>query len=471
MNKNKQEVLSKLPQVNQVLNEDRIQAILTKLNHEFVTWQIQKEIEKLRTTLKQNSVETVTRAQLLDQVVESTLHSIQYLLQPRLRRVINATGIILHTGLGRAPLSQEARENLIKISEGYCNLELDLEKGKRGDRVKHVEDLLCYLTGAEAACVVNNNAAAVLITLNTLCNGKEVIISRGQLIEIGGSFRLPEVMAKSGAKMVEVGTTNKTHLSDYENAITENTGLLFVAHPSNYRVLGFTAAVPIKELVKLGQKYHIPVAFDLGGGVLVDLRRFRLPYEPVVRENVELGVDVISFSGDKVLGGPQSGIIVGKKKHIQAIKSNPLMRAIRCDKLTYAVLEPTLKQYLHEKTLSQKNRVFQMLLEPLENLETRAKKIKNTIEERGLDKNVEIVIEDTYVQIGSGAMPLEELPSKAILIFTKKWPIEEIALKFRCFEPPIVGYVKNDSLFLDLRTVHPDEDEFLIKAIVQIFKR
>jgi L-seryl-tRNA(Ser) seleniumtransferase len=384
-----------------------------------------------------------------------------------LRKAINATGIILHTGLGRAPLSEEARENLMKITEGYCTLEIDLERGKRGERTDHVEDLLCKLTGAEAACVVNNNAAAVLLTLNTLCFGKEAIISRGQLIEIGGSFRIPEVMTKSGAVMVEVGTTNKTHLRDYEKAITKNTGLLFAVHPSNYRIKGFTAEVKLQDLVSLGKKYGVPVAQDLGGGVLVDLRKYDLPYEPVAREGVETGVDVITFSGDKVLGGPQSGILVGKKTYIDAIKTNPLMRALRCDKLIYATLEPTLKLYLRENDLVKKNRVLNMLLEPLGGLEKRIKNVKKRI--ATVDKSkVDIKIESTTVQMGSGALPLEEIASRALSIRANTIATENLAKKFRLYEPPIIGYIREDRLYFDFRTIFREEDVILIDAFNEI---
>lgn len=468
MNKSKQTLLSKIPQVDQVLNHSKLQPFLDKLSHEFVLTCIQQETSRFRERLLRGSNSTeMSREAILEEIAEKSIENIHNKLLPSLKKAINGTGIILHTGLGRAPLAEEARDNLRKITEGYCNLEIDLETGQRGDRTKHVEDLLCQLTGAEAACVVNNNAAAVLLTLNTLSFGKEAIISRGQLIEIGGSFRIPEVMEKSGAKMVEVGTTNKTHLRDYEKAISNNTSLLFAVHPSNYRVKGFTEEVNIKDLVELGKKHNVAVAQDLGGGVLIDLRQYDLPYEPVARESIAAGVDVVTFSGDKVLGGPQSGIIVGNKKYLDAIKSNPLMRALRCGKLTFAILEPTLKLYLSEKELINRNLVLNMLLEPLESLEERIENIIKKLTNK-VKLNCEINIEDTTVQIGSGALPLEELPSKAITLRTEKIPTELLAKKFRLYEPPIIGYIREDRLFFDFRTIFAQDEVILTRAIEKI---
>ena len=468
MNKSIQNLLSYVPQVNQILSHPKLQLFIDKFSHDLVVASIQQQTEKLREQIVKNpnSLE-ISKQVLLETIAEKSVRQLEEKLKLSLRKAINATGIILHTGLGRAPLSEEARNNLKMITEGYCTLEIDLETGKRGERTKHVEELVCQLTGAEAACVVNNNAAAVLLTLNTICFGKEAIISRGQLIEIGGSFRIPEVMAKSGATMVEVGTTNKTHLRDYENAISENTGLIFAVHPSNYRIKGFTAEVELQKLVSLGKNNSIPVAQDLGGGVLVDLRKYNLPYEPVARESVDAGVDIITFSGDKVLGGPQSGIIIGKKSYVDAIKSNPLMRALRCDKLIYATLEPTLKLYLQEKDLVNKNRVLNMLLEPLESLEKRADNIKSRL--TTVDKsNVYIRIENTTVQTGSGTLPLEELPSKAITLQVIDTPTENLAKRFRMHEPPIIGYIRDDKLYLDIRTIFQEEEDVLIHAIRKV---
>lgn len=389
-------------------------------------------------------------------------------MQSSLKRAINATGIILHTGLGRAPLSRVAQENLARIAEGYSTLEIDLESGKRGARTDHVEQLLCDLTGAEAACVVNNNAAAVFLALNTLSAGRDAIISRGQLVEIGGSFRIPEVMEKSGANMVEVGTTNKTHFSDYERAVSASTGVICVVHPSNYRVKGFVADVALAEIVALAHENGVPVLQDLGGGVLLDLQKFGLPYEPVARESIELGVDVVTFSGDKVLGGPQAGIMIGKSDYISKIKSNPLMRILRCDKLIYAALEATLKSYLQESQLLAENSVFAMLLTPTENLSKRIRKLKKQLPD-SVTSACAISEKDTTVQIGSGALPLEALPSKALILNPHDITTEELARKFRMQDPPIIGYIRDDELHLDFRTIFEKEDAIVLAGIKKAF--
>ncbi len=469
MEKSKRSILSKVPPVNQILEQPDIQPLILEYSHDLILTIIQQETQLFKKTLLRDECSLqLSRENILEEVVLKICRHVQNLTQPSLRKVINATGIILHTGLGRAPLVEEAKENLLKLMDGYSSLEIDLESGKRGDRTSHVEELICMLTGAEAACVVNNNAAAVLLTLNTLCFSKEAIISRGQLIEIGGSFRIPEVMEKSGAKMVEVGTTNKTHLKDYEKAISDKTGIICLVHPSNYRIKGFTRETDISELVKLGSKNKVAVVQDLGGGVLFDLRKYGLPYEPVVRESVDRGVDVITFSGDKVLGGPQCGIIVGKRNYIDKIKANPLMRALRCDKLTYAVLEPTLQLYFNEKELLKCNLVLKMLLEPLDSLESRVnnliKKLSPTVNKKGQFK-----IEKTVIQIGSGAMPLEELPSRALSVQSKSIQIDSLARKFRLFDPPVIGYIRDDKLFFDFRTIAEGDEKHLLNAIKEIF--
>jgi len=467
MNSSKQKLLSQIPQVDEILRHSELQSFIAKLSHEFVLQNVQKVTEQYRAELlAKDSSNNFSRASITKQILSRSLSRIQNFLRPSLQRAINGTGIILHTGLGRAPLITDAKENLAKVAAGYSNLEIDLESGKRGKRNSHVEELLCYLAGAEAACIVNNNAAAVLLTLNTLSFGKEAIISRGQLVEIGGSFRIPDVMEKSGTKMVEVGTTNKTHLKDYEKAISDNTGVICVVHPSNFRVKGFTNEVSLPDLVSLGEKHNIPVVYDLGGGVLVDLRKYDLPYEPVVSDSVTFGVDVVTFSGDKVLGGPQAGILVGKKKFIDKIKSNPLMRALRCDKLIYAALEPTLRLYLNEDDLLKENCVLKMLLEPMENLNRKAKKLSNKLDR--IKTSCQFKIEDTSIEIGSGAMPLEEFPSKAISLQIESIPVETLAKRFRSYSPPIIGYIRDNRLFFDLRTIFEDEHAIFFEACQQI---
>ncbi|RMF61478.1 MAG: L-seryl-tRNA(Sec) selenium transferase, partial [Calditrichaeota bacterium] len=324
--------------------------------------------------------------------------------------------------------------------------------------------LLTLLTGAEAALVVNNCAAAVFLTLNTLCKRKEVIVSRGEQVEIGGSFRMPEVMKSSGAKMVEVGTTNKTHLRDYEAAISPKTGAILKVHTSNYRIMGFTESVEIRDLVELAHQHQLPLIYDMGSGVLEDLQQWGHPPEPLVGEMLEKGVDVVTFSGDKVLGGPQAGIILGKKKFLTKIKKNHLTRALRCDKLIFAALEATLRLYLSPENLPTQLPVARMLTTTSQELWDRAKKIKSALN----NTRLEVAVLESFSQMGSGALPLEKIPSVIIKIFSKKTSANRLAKKLREFSPPIIGYVQDDALLLNLRTVRKDEDSILIEALRSI---
>ena len=342
--------------------------------------------------------------------------------------------------------------------------EIDLQTGKRGERTGHVSDLLCKLTGAEDALVVNNNAAAVLLVLNTLCFAREAVISRGQLIEIGGSFRLPDIMEKSGVVMREVGTTNKTKLADYQKAIGEKTGAIVVAHTSNYRVMGFTADVPLTELVGLAHERSLPLYHDLGGGVVVDLVSLGLPYEPLVQNSLAAGADIVSFSGDKVLGGPQCGVILGRKEWIVRIHNNPIMRAVRCGKLTYAALESTLKLFFQQKTLIKEHKTLRMLTETVEKIETRIKKTVKNLDPRVRDV-FDLSIEICFGQAGSGTLPLERIASKALILTLKNGDIESVAKAFLHNEPPVIGYINRDRFYLDFRTVSDGEIEELAEAI------
>lgn len=395
------------------------------------------------------------------------LAKIDQLLSPSLRRVINCTGVILHTGLGRAVIPESAQQRLSALIDGYCNLELDLDSGGRGDRAGHVEALLTSLTGAESACVVNNNAAAVMLALNALANRKEVVISRGELVEIGGSFRIPDIMKKSGAKMVEIGTTNKTHLSDYADAVSSRTAGILHVHTSNYRVQGFTASPDLSELVSLAHENGLFVLNDLGGGVLCDLKEFGLPHEPVVQAAVAAGVDVITFSGDKIIGGPQSGIIVGKKKFVQRIRKNPLMRVLRCDKFTYALLAETLRLFLNKEQLVARHPVFAMLTTDKSIVRQRGQEILKQLSK--LKTKFELTVCESSASVGSGALPLEKIPSYALKISGAKRSVVELATKLRKNDPAILGYVKKHALFLDMRTVQGADFDTLrrtLKAII-----
>ncbi|MBN2355739.1 L-seryl-tRNA(Sec) selenium transferase, partial [candidate division KSB1 bacterium] len=370
-----QDHLTKLPSIDLLLQQEKTMDWKRHYSLSIIKGALREAQQAIRRQLQKKPPAKITRQQLMEDILQLAEMRLMDLLEPRIRPVINATGIILHTGLGRAPLSEAAQKNVQTVMQGYCNLEIDLDSGKRGERNNHVVPLLCQLCRAEHAVVVNNNAAAVLLVLNSLCAGKEAIISRGQLIEIGGAFRLPEVMEKSGAIMREVGTTNKTKLQDYRKAINENTGGILVAHSSNYRILGFTEEVELAQVAELAHSRKLPLIHDLGGGVLIDLRRFNLPYEPMVQDSLKAGVDVVTFSGDKVMGGPQSGLIVGKKRYIDAIYRNPLLRAFRCDKLTYAALEATLRLYLNEDTLLREHCSLAMFNADTQSLRTRAEKL------------------------------------------------------------------------------------------------
>ncbi|MGC9108937.1 MAG: L-seryl-tRNA(Sec) selenium transferase [Caldimicrobium sp.] len=385
-----------------------------------------------------------------------------------LRRVINATGVIVHTNLGRAPLPSEAIEHLIEIARYYSNLEYNLLEGKRGSRYSHVEELLKELTGAEAALVVNNNASAVLITLNTLANGREVIVSRGELVEIGGSFRIPEVMKWAGCILKEVGTTNKTHLFDYENAITENTALLLKVHKSNYAIVGFTKEVSTEELVALGKKRGIPVMEDLGSGCLVDFSKYGLMKEPTVQEVLKAGVDVVTFSGDKLLGGPQAGIILGKKEIIEKIRKNPLNRAIRIDKLTLAALEATLKLYRDENLAIEKIPVLKMILTKKETLKRKANRLFKAIKELNLPK-AKVYLIPTVAKTGGGALPLLNIPSYGVALEIEGVSPQELQKKLRKNEPPIIAITEEKAIVFEVRTLF-DEDIPIIKEALQRLK-
>jgi L-seryl-tRNA(Ser) seleniumtransferase len=371
--------------------------------------------------------------------------------------VINATGTILHTTLGRALLSQPAIDAMAAVAGNFVNLEYDLAIGKRGRREETLQNLLVELTGAEAATVVNNNAAAVLLGLNTLADKREVIVSRGELIEIGGAFRIPEIMARSGAILKEVGTTNRTHAADYERAITANTGLLLKVHTSNYRVVGFVADVGLADLVVIGKKHAVPVMEDLGSGALVDLSQYGLPKEPVVAERISLGADIVTFSGDKVLGGPQAGLIVGAAASVNQLNRNPLHRALRCGKLTIAALEATLRLYRESATLAEDLPTLRMFTRPVAEMETMGRQLIPALEE-ALGPAFRLSLVDATSQVGSGALPTEEIPTKAIAVEHGGMGADQVAERFRRARPPIIGRIKDGRFLLDLRTVFDPDD-------------
>jgi len=383
-----------------------------------------------------------------------------------LKQVINGTGIILHTGLGRAPLSKELLDRALKQILYYSNLELDLSSGKRGERNNHVESLLTALTGSEASLVVNNNAAAVLLMLNALAEGKEVLISRGEQVEIGGSFRIPDVIRKSGCIMVEVGTTNKTHLKDYENAVTANTGAILVAHTSNYKVMGFTESVKMMDLANLAKKKKIPLILDLGCGVIADFKKLNLPHEPTVQSYIQSGAGVVSFSGDKLLGGPQAGIICGKRNLIRKIHKNPLYRALRSDKFSYAILEATLRTYFTPTEIEDENLSLTLFNRSREDLIKIANKLVKKLPSK-LVKQYKIEVKQTEVEAGSGSLPLEKLQSAA-LQFNGEVKASELSRKFRTVETPVLGYITKNKFYIDLKAIPPSQEKQLLTTLNSI---
>jgi len=386
--------------------------------------------------------------------------------EPHFQRVINATGVVLHTNLGRALLSRAAVENVAELASHYSNLEFDLARGERGSRYVAVVGLLRRLTGAEDALVVNNNAAAVLLALQALSAGREVIVSRGELIEIGGSFRIPDIMRSSGAILHEVGTTNKTHLADYQEAITDRTALLLKVHTSNYRILGFTEAVPRRALVELGAASHLPVMEDLGSGNLIDLGRYGLDQEPTVSEVIRAGVDIVTFSGDKLLGGPQAGLIVGKKRYVEVLKRHPLNRAVRIDKMTLAALEATLRHYLDPDAAVREIPTLRMLTAPLAQVNRRAQRLLRQLKGM-LPAGWSVSVQTDTAEVGAGALPLAKIPTRVLAVRSANASAAELERRFRQQRPAVLGRIQQNTLLLDMRTVQDQE----LADIVQAFQR
>ncbi|SCY83904.1 L-seryl-tRNA(Sec) selenium transferase [Alkaliphilus peptidifermentans] len=448
----KASLLSKLPSVDEIINHGRINEIVEDIPRTLITEKIRKTIEKYRKELLALKDDNIKEVKIdTETIVDEVLISCKKFMEMNLKEVINGTGVVLHTNLGRSILADELKEEIWAVASGYSTLEIDVETGKRGSRYSHVVELIRFITGAEDALVVNNNAAAVMLVLSTLGKDKEVIVSRGELVEIGGSFRIPDVMEQSGAKLVDVGATNKTHLWDYENAIGENTAALMKVHTSNYRILGFTEEISLKDMVELGKRRNIPVIEDLGSGVLIDLKKYGLTYEPTVQDSVAAGTDIVTFSGDKLLGGPQAGIIIGKKQFIDKMKKNPLTRAFRIDKLTIAALEATLRCYLREDYAVSTLPTLKMITEGVISINDRAEKLLEMITD--LDLNMKIEIHDDYSQIGGGALPLEKLPTKVLKIKANNISTAQLEERLRHYEKPIFTRIQDDILIIDIRTI------------------
>jgi L-seryl-tRNA(Ser) seleniumtransferase len=455
------EMLKSIPSVDKILNWTEIKELENKIEHIYLTEIIRNKTDEFRAKLLSGDKFDI------DHLKQMILDEIKYLTEPYFRYAVNGLGIVLHTGLGRAPFAKGIADILRDASDAYSRLQID-DEGKRDDRYKKISKLLQILTGCEAGIIVNNNAGATLLILSAIAKGKEVIVSRGQLIEIGGSFRIPDIMAQSGAIMREVGTTNRSHLKDYEQAINENTGAIIRVHQSNYRMSGFTKEVSLEELVTLAKKYNIPVIDDLGSGALIDLSKYGLPKEPMVQESIKTSADIVCFSGDKLIGGPQCGIIIGKKTHIEKIKKHPLTRALRCDKLTNVVLEATLQMFLHkEEDLIKEHGVMSLLLKPLKEIKSQANDVARKLKKE-YSSILEIEVKPAKSEIGGGSLSTEELPTYVIAINPKKLSAQELVKILRQYKTPIFGRVAEDSLLLDFRTILKGEEKIIIEAFKNI---
>ncbi|BBO79033.1 L-seryl-tRNA(Sec) selenium transferase [Desulfosarcina widdelii] len=463
MDKNKQAQLKQIPGVDRILEYGNQGKQFEGVPKSVLLPAIRQAIDALRTAVLNAPTPLDADRFSMAALVEAALDSARRAMELNLKRTVNATGVVVHTNLGRSLLSSRVLENLKTISSRYSNLEFDLEKGRRGSRYSAVEGILCELSGAPAAMVVNNNAAAVLLCLDTLAKGREVIVSRGELVEIGGAFRIPDVMAKSGAFLKEVGATNRTHPRDYENAIGEQTGLLLKAHTSNYSIVGFTKAVSLADLVSIGRKHNLPVMEDLGSGTFVDFSKYGLLKEPTVQEALESGVDVVTFSGDKLLGGPQAGIILGSKQHIDRIKANPLTRALRIDKMTLAALEGTLQLYRDERQAVEQIPTLAMLTMPLKAIEARAAELKSRLDALS-QAGLTVELMDSASRAGGGSLPLLNLPSCCVGVQIGGISANGIERWLRNSTPPVIGRIENDRFVMDPRTLQEEELDIIEKA-------
>lgn len=452
---------SKIPKMDEILGRDKIKILSDSVDIEAIKDLANDILNGFRNDIR-NGITEDELDRKIERLDDDIIESFSSLKEERLRPLVNATGTVIHTNLGRSLISKDMVSSIANILLGYSNLEFDLEKGVRGLRYSHIESLITKVTGAEAAMVVNNNASAVLLVLSEFAKGKEAIISRGELIEIGGSFRIPDVMEASGCELREVGTTNKTHLFDYERAINENTGVILKVHTSNYRVVGFTEDVKAFELKKLANDNELPLIEDLGSGVLVNLEEYGLMHEPTVQESVESGIDIITFSGDKLLGGPQAGIIIGKKKYIDRLKRNQLTRALRVDKMTIKLLEEIFKVYLYEKDPVKKIPTLNMITKSKENILEDSKKVSKGLKKLGYEAEV---VED-YSEVGGGSLPTEKLPTYVVKVSDDELSEGEIDYRLRHLKYPVVGRIHKEYFIIDPRTFIDDD----VKRVISAFK-
>jgi len=457
-------ILRNLPSVNELLESPPLRNLAARLSHNVVVTRARGVLEELRSELKSSASEASLPnvADLAERIARRILEG----EQPSLRPVVNATGILLHTGLGRAPLADEAIDAMVAVARGYASVELDLTSGERSQRMAAVSGLLCELTGAEAALVVNNNAGATMLTLSALCAGREVIVSRGQLIAIGGSYRLPDVMSTSGARLREVGTTNKTRIDDYRQAVGDETAALFRAHTSNYRIVGFTAEASLAELVALGRQHSLPVIDDIGSGALVELALWGVSGEPMASASIRQGADLVLFSGDKLLGGPQCGCIVGRRDLVEKIAKHPMTRALRVDKLTLAALAATLRLYRKPEEAEQKIPLLQLLTTPLENLKLRAERLATQLAAIPSVRAAAAIEDVAY--LGGGSVPTQQIKTWAVALTPAEMSVDRFAQALRMGTPAVVGRIQDGKLLFDLRSVFARQDQELVTAVSQI---
>ncbi|MGF3226373.1 L-seryl-tRNA(Sec) selenium transferase [Facklamia sp. P12932] len=458
-------LLSSLPKVDRVLQDERIRKWTEKLDPAYVKESIQKQIDFIRQGVLSGEITEASSLEF-ESVIKHIEEALAKRLNPSLKPVINATGTVLHTNLGRAPLSQTVIDALVDLGPNYSNLEYDLEEGRRGSRYTHLKDVLKQITGAEDALVVNNNAAAVLLMLSALTEAKEVVISRGELVEIGGSFRIPDVITRGGALLHEVGSTNKTHLSDYKAAINEETGALLRVHTSNYHLVGFTEKVDDQELVDLAHEHSLLALNDLGSGLFMDMQTFGLPYEPTVQEAIQAGYDVVTFSGDKLLGGPQAGVIVGKKELLDKMRAHPLTRALRTDKLTLAALEVTMRQYLNPELAFSKIPVLQMISQDREQLLKKAQKFQQAIGELAGSWQVDLI--EGQSQVGGGSYPGSTLSTILVQVDHQKLSASQIESYLRSQDKPVIARVQQNHVQFDVRTLSLADMEQIISYLKQL---
>lgn len=464
---NKNQLYRNIPKVDILLEDTSIQNLMKQYSRETVTEAIREETDKLRAYIGSCTEESAAELQIA-KLIDAITEAVKLIHEPKMKVVINGTGTVLHTNLGRAPIGKKHMEHVASLATGFSNLEYNLTEGKRGERYSHFEQLLCRITGAEAAMAVNNNAAAVLLILSSLAKGGEVVVSRGELVEIGGKFRIPDVMEQSGASLIEIGTTNKTHYSDYEEAITEETKALLKVHTSNYRIVGFTQTVGIDELVPLAKEHGIPVIEDLGSGVLIDLSKYGITYEPTVQESIAKGADVVCFSGDKLLGGPQAGIIIGKRRYIDRMKQNQLTRALRIDKFTASALEQVLQEYLSEEKAIQNIPVLQMITKSLDEITKDARSLSRMLHLAKLPASIHTQSCDS--QIGGGSLPLERISSMAVAIHPEKMSVPELEQRMRYLEVPIIPRIVNDTILLDVRTIERSTFKQVVEGLKACLK-